>query len=43
MSGTGKETVPNTQLVNYEPASWEVVFNGRESEPRQTTTIDNAP
>jgi hypothetical protein len=43
MSGTSKETVPNTQLVIYEPASWEVVFNGRESEPRQTTTIDNAP
>jgi chromosome segregation ATPase len=43
MSGTGKETVPNTQLVIYELASWEVVFNGGESEPRQTTTIDNAP
>jgi hypothetical protein len=43
MYGTGKETVLNTQLVIYEPASWEVVFNGRESEPCQTTTIDNAP
>jgi hypothetical protein len=43
MYGTGKETVLNTQLVIYEPPSWEVVFNGRESEPRQTTTIDNAP
>jgi hypothetical protein len=43
MSGTGKETVPNTQLVIYEPASWELVFTGGESEHRQTITIDNAP
>jgi ABC-type lipoprotein export system ATPase subunit len=43
MSGTGKETVLNIQLVIYELSSMEVVFNGRESEPGQTTTIDNAP
>jgi hypothetical protein len=42
MSGTGNETVLNTQLVIYEPPSWDIVFNGRESEARQTTTIDNA-
>jgi hypothetical protein len=43
MYRTGKETVPNTQQVIYELATWEVVFNGRESDPRQTTTIDNTP
>jgi hypothetical protein len=43
MYETGKETVQNTQLVIYEPASSEVAFHGGESEPRQTTTIDNAP
>jgi hypothetical protein len=42
MSGSGKDLVLNNQLVIYEPANWEVVYNNQSIE-RRTTAIENAP
>jgi hypothetical protein len=42
MSGSGKDPVPNNQLVIYQPANWEVVDNNQ-SIKRRSTTIENVP
>jgi hypothetical protein len=42
MSGSGKAPVPNNQLVIYEPANWDVIYNGQNIE-RRSTTVENAP
>jgi hypothetical protein len=42
MSGSGKDPVPNNQLVNSEPANWKVVYNNQRVE-KCTTTIKNVP
>jgi hypothetical protein len=41
MSGSSKPPAPNNQLVIYERANWDVVYNGHNIE-RRSITVENA-
>jgi hypothetical protein len=42
MSRSGNAPVPNNQLVIFQPANWDVVYNGQNIE-RHSTTVEHAP